>query len=702
MSVIQRIRDRAGWIVFSAIALALIAFIVQDALVRKGSIFSDTSTIGKVDGKKISREDFEKQLTLLEQQYNGRAQRSQLIGNVWNVMVNVAVMTQQFEKLGLTVKGKELSDVLFGKNPPQWLQQIFTDPNTGIFDINKARQQFGEIKKKADDPQVVELYRTYIEPTIQQTLAQKYQSLITQALYVPEWMAEKMNADNKSVANIKYVSIPYASVNDSSIKVTDDDINAYVKKHAKLYEQQDETRSISYVSFDASASAEDSLAVFAQLNQMKPEFAAAQDVKSFVASKGTEAPFYDSYLSKKEIKQKVNDSLFVLPEGSVYGPYLDGGNYVIAKMAGIKQLPDSVRVRHILVATHQQQQSGEMMRTRDDSTARKTLDSAISQINMGKNFDSVCAKYSEDPGSKDKGGVYDYFQSGKMVDAFNDFCFTGKVGEKRVVQTPYGFHYIEILGQKGNTPAYKIAYISKPVITSQETVNAANTAATQFAATSRNRKDFDTNAARLNLKTVSAGDIKENDFNIPGMGESRQLVKWIYENKPGAVSEPVQVDEKYIAAIITAVNKAGLPTATFIRPQVESFVRNEKKAKQILATKIKGNTLEEIAGSAGVAVSAADSISFKSPVIPNIGNEEAVLGAAFNKQIQGKVSSPIAGKSGIFVVKGEGIYATASIESNPDTERKNMETSLKQVAGYRAIGALRLAAEVKDYRNNFY
>ncbi|HEY6975429.1 MAG TPA: peptidylprolyl isomerase, partial [Chitinophagaceae bacterium] len=436
MSLIQRIRDKAAWFIFGAIALSLLAFILQDALTRKGgSMFGNSSTVGKVNGVSIDRTDFENKLSFYEQA-NG-AQRDQLIGSVWEYIVEQTVMQQEYNKLGLQVTSKELSDILFGTNPPSWLQQAFTDPSTGIYNADAARQQFSQMKKNSNDPRVAQVYQAYIEPTIQQAFRQKYQSMITSAVYIPKWLAEKTNADNNSIAKISYVTVPYTAISDSTIKVTDDDINAYVKKHSKQFEQKEETRQISYVSFPASPNHEDTLAVLNQLNQLKSQFAATTDEKSFLSKNGTETPFYNSYISKTELKQKVNDSsLFNLSPGQVYGPYIDANNYVLAKMIDKKQLPDSVKVRHILVSTHQQQeQGGALMRVREDSAAHKRLDSAIALINSGSNFDSVCAKYSEDPGSKDKGGVYDYFSSGRMVEEFNDFAFEGKTGDKKVVQT---------------------------------------------------------------------------------------------------------------------------------------------------------------------------------------------------------------------------------------------------------------------------
>lgn len=702
MSVIQKIRDKAAWFIFGAIALSLLAFILQDAFMRNrgGGLFSNTTTVGKVNGVTIDKTDFDSKVNFYEQM-NG-ASHEQLIGSVWEYLVDQTVMQQEYKKLGLQYTSKEESDAFFGPNPPQWLQQNFTDPSTGIYNAEQAKQFFAQLKKNPNDQRVNQIYLAYIEPSIQQALRQKYQALITGAVYIPKWLAEKTNADNNSVAKISYVSVPYTSINDSSIKVSDDEITAYIKKHPKRFEQKEEVRQISYVTFSAAPSAADSQAVVNQLEQLKPAFAATTDEKSFLAKNETQIPYYDSYISQNEIKQKVKDTLFTLAPGQIYGPYLDQNNYVLAKMVDKKVLHDSVKVRHILVVTHQQDNNGQFMRVRDDSAALKRLDSAVALINSGASFDSVCAKYSDDPGSKDKGGVYDYFPTGRMVEEFNDFAFTGKTGDKKTVHTSYGYHYVEILGQKGSSPAYKIAYLAKPITASQETDDAARNAANQFSANNREAKKFEAGAAKINKQPLTATDIKENDFSIPAVGENRQLVRWIYDNNVGDVSDPFEVGDKYVVVLITGDIKPGLMLAQAARQIVEPIVRNEKKAQQIISTKIKGKTLDEISRSAATSVQTADSISFQAFVIPNLGNEPKIIGAAFNKQIQNKVSDPIAGNSGVFVIRGEGISATSSLESNPTTLRQTLETQLKSQIGYTSLNALHDAASIKDYRFKFY
>ncbi|CAN5653504.1 peptidylprolyl isomerase [soil metagenome] len=700
MSVIQRIRDKAAWFVFGAIALSLIAFILQDAFSGRGSLFSSSSALGKVNGVSIEREQYEHKLEFY-QQANGTP-RSQLMGSVWDYMVEQTLMQQQYDELGIKVNADELSDVLFGDNPPQWMQQAFTNPQTGMYDAEMAKQQFAQIKKNADDPRNSQLYEGYLEPTIFQTMHEKYQSLLTGAVYVPKWMAEKTNADNNSLAKIAYVSVPYATIGDSSIEISDDEIAAYVSKHAKQFEQKEETRQISYVSFDAAPNGNDTLEVINQLNQLKSEFASTSDEKSFLSRNSTELPYYNSYLNKKEIKQAVNDSLFGLSVGSIYGPYADNNNFVLAKLVSAKQIPDSVKVRHILIATAQQTQDGQFTRVRDDSSASKRLDSAIALIKAGSNFDSVCAKYSDDPGSKDKGGVYDYFSSGRMMEEFNDFSFANPVGSKDVVKTSFGYHYIEILGQKGSETGYKFAYLAKPVLASTETINNASTAATQFAATSRTKEKFDANAKKLNKTPQIAGEIKQNDFSVQGIGENRTMVKWIAENDPGDVSEPFEVDNKYIIVAVLGVSKPGLQSVAVAKPMVEPILRNEKKAQQIINTKFKGTTLEQIAQSAGTTIQFADSIAYQAFVINGIGNEPKVLGAAFNKQLQGKVSTAIAGMSAVFAIKGENIFAVPSMGTNAEILREQLATQMKSQIGYRAMTAVRESAKIEDNRFKFY
>ncbi len=696
MSVIQTIRDRGTWIIFVIIAVALIAFILQDGAGRGGSAFSNSSVIAKVNGTSFERGAFEERLKSQEAMYAGQgATRDQLIGTVYNMEVDNIVLNQEFDKLGLTVSAKELNDILFGENSP--LRQEFTDPKTGEFKVDDAKRAFAQIKKSKNAEQIKMINAGYIEPTIQNSLRNKYQNLLIQSVYVPKWMVEKQQADNNAVASASYVYYPYVALPDSSVKVSEADINNYVKKHSNEFKKEEETRSIAYVSFSAAPTSADSAATLAQINDLKAEFAASSDAAAFLGKVGTELAFYNSYFGGSRIQVTNKDSIIRLPIGGLFGPYVDGNNYVIAKMVGIKQWPDSVTVRHILIGTNDPQ-SGQQVR--DDPTGKKLVDSIQTAIKNGADFNAMVTKYSDDGGSKEKGGVYDYFPQGQMVIPFNDFAFDNQVGAKGVIKTDFGYHYIEILGQKNRAPAYKIAYLAKPIISSNETMNEANTAAATFTSGAKGTKEFNDNAAKLAKPILSATEIKQNDFTVGTMANTRSLVRWIYENKEGTVSDPTEVGDQIIVAMVTNINKAGLMGAAEARPLVEGLIRNDKKAKIIIDTKMKGSSLEEIAQSSGSSVLRADSLSFGSGFINGVGNEPKIVGAAFNKVVQGKASSLIAGNSGVFAVKGETIAAKAA-DALPETVKQALIQNRK-MAIYRSIEALRKAATVKDYRFSFY
>lgn len=696
MSVIQRIRDRGAWIVFGIIALALIAFILQDGVKRGGSSVSNTSIIGKINGQKIERGDFEDKLALQEKMYGAQgATREQLISSVWNQEVEQIVLGQEYDKLGLRVSPKELSDILFGANSP--LRQEFTDQKTGEFKANEARQAFAQLKKSKNTEQIKTINNVYITPSIQQSLRNKYQSLLIQSAYIPKWLQEKQQADNNAITSFSYVYVPYVAISDSLAKVSDGDIATYEKKHSTEFSKVEETRNISYVAISSAPISTDSANTLNQVLSLKKDFAAATDAEAFLNKAGTEAPYYNSYFSKSKMQQANKDSLTKIPVGGLMGPYLDGQNYVIAKMVGIKEWPDSTKVRHILIATADPR-SGQVIR--EDSLGKKLIDSIETAIKGGADFAALTTKYSDDPGSKDKGGVYDFFPQGKMVIAFNDFAFDKPVGSKGVIKTDYGYHYVEVLAQKNLNPVYKIAYLAKPIMASNETVSAASTAAAQFASVSKSPKEFNANALKENRQVLTANDIKQNDFSVVGLGSNRQLVRWVYEHSPGDVSEPMETGDRYIVAMVYAVNKAGLMSPAEARPTAENFVRNEKKAKIITETKFKGNTLEAYSASTGAPVLRADSLSFSAPFIAGVGSEPKVIGAAFNKSLLGKVSGPISGVTGVFAVKIESNGAKAATTDAASIKQTMLQST--RMASYRGMDALKKAATVKDNRSKFY
>ena len=692
MSIIQNIRDKGAWIIFTIIVIALVAFVLQDGIGKQGN--TTETDLGTVNGVAINKINFEEKLEIQVQNYASQGvKREQLIGFLWNQEIDRILYINEQEKLGITIGNKELTDVLFGTESP--FKQEFTDPNTGEFKVNDAKQAIAQVKKSKNQEQINQIEKLYIEPSIENRLRNKYQALIVKGLQLPTWMVQKQYNESNSIANIDIIGVPYANISDSTIKVTDDEVASYIKENAAAFQVEEASKLINFVGFSAAPTSTDSTSVLNSITALKADFQAAQDPAVFLNKVGSDLPFYNSFISGKSIQIPNKEAIIAAGVGNVYGPYVDGKNYTIAKVIGVKQWPDSASVRHILITTAGQ--NGQLVR--DDSTAKKLIDSIRFAIAGGASFDAMVLKYSEDAGSKEKGGKYEMFPQAQMVGPFNDFSFDNSVGTKGVVKTDFGYHYIEVLKQTPRSPAYKIAYLSKAILPSSETIGAASAAAAAFATASKDIKSFNQEAVKLNKQTFPAVGIKSMDYEIPGLGESRSLVRWVYENDLNSVSEPTEIGDSYFVAIITGEEKAGLASVASAKPQVEGILRDQKKATQIKQS-FKGNTMEAIAASAKTIVQPADSINFNYSLIPGIGNEPKLVGAAFNKAFLNKPSAPIAGNAGVFVISVKSQGAKAATQDLVSFESDLLNRTRSVI--YRTNIALKKVAKIKDNRMKVY
>jgi peptidyl-prolyl cis-trans isomerase D len=712
MSVIQTIRDKAAWIIIGAIAVALIAFIVQDAFMGQGGrgwFGGSSTTLGKVNGKSIEARDFEQRYKMAEDNY--RAQnypvndqlRNQIRESLWNEFVEDALMSDEYDKLGMQISDKEVGDILYGANPPQMLKQQFTD-STGQYNSQAAYQAIKSLKKNS--AQYNSFWGEFVPALEKSREREKFTALLGKSMYVPKWLVEKTNTENSQRAAISYVNVPYSTITDSSVTITDEDVREYVDAHKELFKQENE-RSLVYVTFDAAPSKTDSEAVYNSVVNLKDALAGANttaEIQTLFANNSSETPFYDGYVLSSHMQMANADTLRKLADGAVFGPYLDGGNYVLAKMIGRRNMPDSVKCRHILIKIGDQQGQ-----TRTDSAAKKLIDSIETAIKGGASFDSMVVKYSDDAGSKDKKGEYEFtsMQFSNLSKEFAEVIFYGNPGDKKVVKVSNnsysGYHYIEVLSQKKIEPAYKIAYLSRPIVASDVTVNAASGMAAQFVAESRNIEKFNDNATKRKLNKFPA-DVKESDYMIMGLGESREIVRWAFtEAKKGTVAEHAyMVGDKYVVPAVTAVYEKGTMSVEKARPMVEYKIRNIKKADIIIKKLGNPSTLEAAAQSAGQQVMKADSIAFSSTFIPNVGNELKVLGASFNKEYQTKVSPPIKGEIGVFVIKVDNISAVPNPSFDARAQQAALQQQLGGMIGYRAIEILKKAATIKDNRIRFF
>jgi peptidyl-prolyl cis-trans isomerase D len=716
MSIIQDIRDKYAKLTVVLIALALVGFILTDYFAGKsrGMVGGPSNTVGVVNGKKILFDDFSKKVTQAEesmkaQGYPPAAASQQALEQAWSQEINQALLSEEFEKLGIDVGKKELGDILYGQNAPQDIKQQFTDEKTGLFNAIQAKQQIDQKLKKGTEEEKANI-NAYINQLVNLRLADKYFSLLSGTTNVPKWMIEKQNADAAQLARISLVRETYASVPDSTVKVEDSEIQAYVNKHKDMFKQE-ESRSISYVSFSAAPNAKDSAATLNSLLSLRDRFSSADSIAQFLAGEG--ADYFDAYVSGNAIQIPVKDSLFKLPVGGVYGPYLDANSYVMAKMIGVRVMPDSIKCRHVLVSNNPQQGGV------DDSTASRRIDSIKVAINGGANWDSMVQKYNpvSDGSRQNKGEMT--FSSTQIQDVnfakeFAQFIlFDGKVGERKVVKTSFGYHFIEIMSAIKPSTHYKIAYLPKEILASQETDNAALNEANTFAAESSDIKSFDDNfEKKLKAKGYQKGiatDIARSSSSIRGLeSASRSFVKDIYSAKRGEVLKPERVDNSYVVAVVTDVLEEGTMSVARARAAgAEAEVRTKKKA-EILKKKVGTVTTLEDAISKFGGVKTIESLDSLRMSGSAMAYEPKVIGAAFNPSNKGKVvPEVIAGRQGVYVVKVEDQFATTVAAQDIEAIRQTRYQQAKQSLGNQyspanPLSILRKAATIKDKRSERY
>jgi len=706
MSIIQSIREKYAAIGIAVIAISLIAFILMDALSSRSNVFGDQgSDVGSINGKSIDRNEFDFKVKSLEENYRGRGMdindqmRQQLLESIWNNEIDQILLNGEYEKLGLVFTSLDKEEGIFGENAPNEFKESFKDPKTGSYDPEAARQQLKKILKTGKDPKAKAEIENYIkDAVIAPGLRNKYINLLKGSVYYPKWLYEKEQADQLSLAAINYVNIPYTTISDSTIKISDDDISTYIKKNQEQFKQE-KSASVSYVVFDGSATAVDSLNTKEELLKKKSEFTTTTDIKTYLNINSSEGSFDDSYVLKSKINSPAGDSLFGLAEGGVFGPYLDGNSYTLAKYINKRTLPDSVKCRHILIATTNPQTGAGL----PDSAAKKKADSVASAIASGANFAQLASQLSDDPGSKDKGGEYDFSLENfsNLARPFAEFIFYQQKNSKSVVKTDFGYHYIEVLDQKNASEAYKFAYLKKRILPGQETTDKAGADATKFAAAVTDKKSFEKYCKDQKL-TPRTAEFKTTDYTIMGLGTARQLIRWAFENKEGSVSNIENIGDYVIIALITEKNDEGLMSVKAARPLVEQTLINIKKSQQIIAKAGTVKTLNDAALKFKLNVEKADSIVFGSQFVNNLGAEPKVVGASFYAEYKKSVSTPISGNSGVFYIQTVSTGMMPSSGENYAAKRGQMEQNIKSGITYKAVESLKKTADIKDNRIQFY
>lgn len=698
MAVLSKIRERSILLI-GVIGFCLFAFIVGD-IVNSGG-FGVTKNVGSVNGTEIPVKEFFESVNNMQTRQQGISP-TQAANNIWDYEVQKVLFEERFDKAGIRVGRDHVLDI-YGQmvgQQPQFMNAL------GKFDKNKFNEFL--VNMKTANPEqwkAIEKERLSIEASAKRQL---YATMLKAGFFTTNIEGQATHKLDNDKAAFDYVFVPYNSINDDQVKVSDDEITAYMKENEKKYKSE-ATRDIEFVFIDNKPSKEDEAEMKKSIDGLllpRVEYNAATKANDTVAGFGgvanveefvnanSEMKYDTTFVTKKQLPLEHAEQIFKLSAGEVYGPYTQNGYYMLTRMMARKP-GASTKVSHVLVAYKGAMRAAPSI-TRTKEEAKALADSYLSQVNANPAaIDQLARTNSDDPGAVQNGGVYDVTPDGGWAEEFKDFAVASPKGKTGVVETDFGYHVMRILDKED---AVRIANIAQKIQPTEATTDANFTKATKLEMDARD-KPFADLAKEIGYTVTPANGLGANDENIPGVGPQRAIVRWAYakDTNEGDVKK-FDTPQGHVVARLKKINKKGLLPMEQAKVSVLPILRNQKKAEMIKA-KMEGTTLEAVAQKSGSSIATATGIAMSNPMISGIGPELKVVGKAFGLAA-GKTSGLIEGEAGVFMVRTKTIEKAAPLTNfSAITARVNSQG--RGGVENRLTTALREDADIEDNRAEF-
>lgn len=706
MAILGEIRKRS-WLMVGVIALALLAFLVNPDTFDQ--VFGKNPNIlGKVNGEEITRDEYNDQLFILQQQAQQQGQPTAgLEEQAWQMLVQSKLIKQQFEKMGLKMTDdffwSQLQyDPMFAQNP-----QYFDEK--GNFKLQEVRKFYEGLEGSGN----VQEYNQWLKTkrSIEyRMMARQLFANVSSGITVSKKEAEEMMKQRDQVADIDYVKVDYAAfLAKNPVKVTTEDLAAYIKQRPHTFKGQ-ASRNIGLVYFPATPSAQDNAKAQAELNKLFTQGTDASGGKenfqnttndSMFVTLNSDLPFNPMYFKKEQLPQTIADKVAGAPLGQIFGPYKEQNFYVVSKLLD-KKTSDSTLSRHILIA-YKDSPAGQGV-TRSKDQAKKLADSigAVVKANPAKFTEFL--NLSNDPGSAAQGGSLGWTTpETPFVPEFLAYLNSNPKGATGVVETQFGYHIINIQDKKAGAMGYKVANLVKAIKPSEATENVIDKNARRFIQQTQGKSfnDFANIAKKGNYQFSNPKNVKRFDGQLQGLGTDKDeaIIAWAFDKKREKGDTEFFVVEgtgDRIVAYLNGKQDEGLVDPESVRDQLEPVVKNQLAAKKIAEkiTAAKATSLDAVAKLFGTQKQSGQ-VNLLSPAL-GMAMEPKVAGAAFGVQ-KGKMSNPVEGMTGVYVL----VKKSETVNKQPGDVKQISEAIAAQNAqmfGQQLMKSLQDNADIKDYR----
>lgn len=695
MAVLEKIRVKFGLAASIIIALGLLSFILDPSqIITSLQSMSSKYDVGEINGKAIPYTDFQAEvqdMTTINELISGtQGQEAQVQARnaAWQNLIYKNLFVKKAQEAGIWIGEAEMVELTTGENLSPLVSQnpVFFD-ETGTF----SKAQLSNFVQSLDSDQTgnLRLYWNYLQNSIMYTqYAEKYNSLFAEGTFVNALQLRNEIAQNNNTTDVDFVVIPFGIQPDSTIVVSDSEIKEYYENHKNFFKQP-ANRDMEYVVFEVVPSEEDINDTKEALADVYEEFATTDNMKAFLL-KNSDRTLSEYWFQKGDLltlSSEIEDYVWN-GETEVSDIISANNSFYAVRVMDTQMIPDSAYVKHILL---------------QDVNATELADSLVNVVKAGENFSNLAAQYSIDSNSMDGGelGSIGWMTQNYMIPGFES-VITAKTGEPFVLNTQYGTHVVLVTEKTKPVEKKQVAVLEKETLASKETFNTyyaqANEFATAAAGSYENyRKAVDT----LGLYSHPVNGMLESSESLGSIDNTREVTRWVFDNKAGKVSNIITVDNNYFfVATVKGIHKEGYATinevASTIRINLEMEKQGEKKAEYVKEQMAGLTDLTAIAEKLNSSVSSQSGIAFSS--LNTQGLDPAFIGAV-SVAPEGKICGPVLGQVGVYVFQVTG-RDTGAYYTEDDARARDAQNALYNTQ--MIIPVMMTDADVKDNRARFY
>lgn len=739
MAALQKIRSK-GPILMIIIGLGLFAFIAESGFQSiTGLSNADKQKVGEAFGETLTIQDFQnrvEQLSNIAKMQKQRAGQSdaltdqeqdQIREQVWSDFVNTSAIKHETDKAGIQVTDEDVQDAL-RTGQAQSLQMMaqmgFANQQTGRFDVNalqdflknydKNMAQLAQSGQQAymEQYQMLRQIWEYTEGQLRnELLKMKFYTLLGQT-FISNPISAKMDFDARNtLADVEVAAVPYATVSDKDVKVTDEDLKAAYEKYKEQFINPTKSVDLKVLDVAVEASEKDKAGLTKEVNEVRQKLEAGGDPAAVVNASKTIFPYTTLAMSKNAFSSTpdIAAALDSMGVGSVKPVYYNAQDNTINTLKLINKLQAADSVRYRMIAA--------VGKTPQESQTR--ADSILKALQGGAKFDELAKRYNQPTDS-----IWMYSaqyeapnvpeDQAKMINQIN----TLQPGYS-VISNAQGSIVVQILERKHIETKYNVAVVKCPLQFSKDTYNAALNKMNRFLAANRTIEAITKNAPREGYIVRDVPNYAQSNQSIQeqiGGSRAKDAVRWLFdEAKVGEVSplyECGRNNDHLLVLGVTAVNAKGyLPWDNKnVRELLTSVVKQQKKGELLMA-RLKGvKDMAQAKTQKGVILQMLQGQNFFSQTqLSSLAVPEPKLAGAIARTAQGQFSGAIQGAAAIYFVQVQRkVQGTEKFDAKAEMQREsgNYFQAIYQQSYYGAnellINALVLRnGNVKDNRYRF-